>query len=168
MTGGAAPAMGRDHLLPAAAVLACLAGAAGFLLSRQGAREPLPSPAPGALPAGRNPARLPPRLEGESPPVRKETPRSLSLRERLLKEVPPGYELPPGAPRLDYDDEGNVYYVFPDDTVISPRVRPFTLPGGKVVWRKVILAGGPMKKEQGVDPKEWEFKNGRWVKKREH
>ncbi len=157
--------MDRNNLLLAGAVLAGLAGAAGFLLSQGGESLPALSPAPRNVTSRRGPAAPPPRLEGKRPPVRKETPPSLSLRERLLREVPPGYELPPGEPGLDRDDEGNIYYVFPDHTVISPRIRPFTLPGGKVVWCKVIQAGGPMKKDYGVDPRNWEFQDGRWVKK---
>ncbi len=104
-------------------------------------------------------------MKGKRDGVTNESRRSSTLREKLQKELPPGYDLPKGEPRLDRDDEGNIYYVFPDHTFISPRVRPFTLPGGKVVWRKVIVSGGPMDKEKGVDPREWKFDGKKWVKK---
>ena len=158
--------MGTGNLVLSGVILLGLAGLGTFFLSHGGESGPaLPAVSRGGGRKGIPPAPRPIR-GGAMRPASPRKARVLSLREKLLRDVPPGYELPPGEPRLDRDDEGNIYYVFPDDTVISPRVRPFTLPGGKVVWRKVIQAGGPMKKERGVDPKDWEFRDGRWVKKR--
>ncbi len=158
--------MDRRNLVLSTAILLGLGGLGAFLLVPWKGGRPGPAPAGERTPSSPGPS-LPSPLRGRArAPAPAGKPRPLSLRERLLREVPPGYELPPGEPRLDYDDEGNIYYVFPDDTVISPRVRPFTLPGGKVVWRKVIQAGGPMKKDQGVNPKDWKFEKGRWVRRK--